>query len=105
MKVIKANETSLIMNASKAVVDFYATWCGPCMYMKPYFEAAEKSINDLGAECFEVNVDECENFANINKIQFVPCVIYFENGKEKDRFTGGRDTAGIVEFVTKNINK
>lgn len=105
MRKIKSNEISLIMNAPKAVVDFYATWCGPCMYMKPFFEEAENKINELGAECFEVNVDECENFANMNKIQFVPCVIYFENGKEKDRFTGARDTSGIIEFVAKNINK
>ncbi len=104
MKNITANEIELTKKG-KTVVDFYADWCGPCQYMKPFFEEAEKEINALGAECFEVNVDECEEFALKNKINFIPCVIVFDNGVEKARFTGGKDTEGILQFVRENVNK
>ncbi len=102
MKELKSNEVKIIKQQDKALVDFYATWCGPCMYMKPYFEEAEKEIKNYGIECYEIDVDECEEFSFENKIQFVPCVIYFEKGKEIARFTGGKDKEGIMDFVRKN---
>lgn len=104
MKKICEKEADLL-NEGKVIVDFYADWCGPCMKMKPFYEEAEKDIEKMGIKCYEVNVDESENLADKNKINFIPCVIYFDNGKELDRFTGGRDKEGIIEFVLKNVNK
>ncbi|MGN0767721.1 MAG: thioredoxin family protein [Christensenellales bacterium] len=104
MKKITENEAA-VLGQGKVIVDFYADWCGPCMYMKPFYEEAEKDLNGVGITCYEVNVDECESLAMKNKINFIPCVIFFDNGKEIDRFTGGRDKEGIVEFAMKNVNK
>ena len=101
MKKLSQNETNLALTGN-TIVDFYAEWCGPCKYMKPYFEAAEKEINALGFTCYEVNVDECDMFSALNKIQFIPCVIAFKDGKEVDRFTGARDKDEILRFVEKN---
>ena len=70
--------------------------------MKPFFEDAEKEINEMGFACYEVNVDQCDAFAGKNKIQFIPCVIMFDNGKEIARFTGGRDKKGILDFISQN---
>ena len=104
MKKLGQNEVEKVYEGT-TVVDFYADWCGPCKYMKPFFEDAEKDINALGATCYEINVDECEEFSVKNKISFIPCVIIFKDGVEQDRFTGGRDTQGIMDFVKKNIGK
>ena len=84
-------------------MDFYADWCGPCEYMKPFFESCEKDIEKKGVKCYRVNVDECEELAIANKINVIPCVIFFENGVEKDRFVGAKDASAIMDFVQKNI--
>lgn len=88
-----------------ALVDFFATWCGPCMFMKPFFEKAENKLNQMGVVCYELNVDESEQFASANKIQFVPTVILFKKGEEVARFTGAKDEEGIIDFVVKSIVK
>ena len=101
MKKISENQVNEVLQG-KAVVDFYADWCGPCQYMKPFFEDAETELNQMGFACYEVNVDECDSFAAKNKIQFIPCVIMFNDGQEIARFTGGRDKQGILDFVSQN---
>ena len=103
MRILNENEVNLA-EQGKTIVDFYADWCGPCQYMGPFFEEAEKEINALGYTCYKVNVDNCEQFSVKNKISFIPCVIMFNDGKEIARFTGGRDKDGIMEFVYKNIH-
>lgn len=102
MKILNEKEANAIYEGA-TIVDFYADWCGPCQYMKPYFEAAEKEINDLGVTCYKINVDECEEISVKNKISFIPCIILFKDGKELDRFTGVKDKEGIIDFVKKNI--
>lgn len=101
MKKLNENQVNEVLQG-KTIVDFYADWCGPCQYMKPFFEDAEKDLTEMGYTCYEINVDECDAFAGQNRIQFIPCVILFDNGKEVARFTGGRDKQGILEFVKQN---
>lgn len=102
MKVLKENEANAIYEGT-TVVDFYADWCGPCQYMKPFFESAESKLNALGVTCYKINVDECEEISVQNKISFIPCVIVFKDGKELSRFTGAKDEAAIIDFVKKSI--
>ena len=104
MKVLKPNEISSMHNDKYAVVDFFATWCGPCAYMEPFYKEAEKELNELGAVCYKVDVDECEKFAIDNRIQFVPTVILYNYGKEMARFNGSKNKQGIIDFVKQSIN-
>lgn len=70
----------------KAVVDFYADWCGPCQMMKPIFEKIGKEIK--GVNFFKVNVDECPETANLYGIRSIPTILFMKNGKEVDRVLG-----------------
>jgi thioredoxin 1 len=69
------------------VVDFYATWCGPCRMLAPMMDAQADAFAGK-IKFFKVNVDESPGLAQNYQIQAIPTVIFFKDGKLVDRFTG-----------------
>ena len=69
------------------VVDFYATWCGPCRELSPMLDAEAGSFSDK-IKFFKVNVDESPGLAQNFQIQAIPTVLFFKDGKLADRITG-----------------
>ena len=103
MRILSENEVNVAMQDKYALVDFYADWCGPCKYVAPELEKASAKINELGVNVYKVNVDDCNDFSMKNKISYIPTLILFADGTEKDRFVGVKDADGILEFVKKNV--
>ncbi len=84
------NETKYkeAINAKGLVlVDFYATWCGPCKRMVPIFEQAAKD-NKGKLQIIKVDVDKLGNLAANYKIQSIPTMLLFKDGKMVWRQTG-----------------
>jgi thioredoxin 1 len=69
------------------VVDFYATWCGPCRELAPMLDGAAGSFSDK-IKFFKVNVDESPGLAQNFQIEAIPTVLFFKGGKLADRMTG-----------------
>jgi len=69
------------------VVDFYATWCGPCRELSPMLDAAAGSFTDK-IKFFKVNVDESPGLAQNFQVQAIPTLLFFKDGKLADRTTG-----------------
>jgi len=68
------------------VVDFTASWCGPCKRIAPVFaELASKYSHNL---FLKVDVDECPQTANDNKVQAMPTFMFFKNGQKIDSIRG-----------------
>ena len=63
----------------KVLVDFFATWCGPCKMLSPLVESLSKEHDEL--KVLKVDVDEAEAIAAEYNIYSIPTLIYFENGK------------------------
>jgi len=71
----------------KAIVDFWAPWCGPCMMMAPVFEDLSKDYKGK-LNLFKVNVDQNGDLSEKFNVMSIPCLLIMENGQEKDRIVG-----------------
>ena len=80
----------------RAVVDFYATWCGPCKMFGPIFEelSEESDINFV-----KLDVDKNEDIARKYGVMTIPTVILFENGEEVKKHIGLMNKEELVEFI------
>ena len=80
----------------KAVVDFYATWCGPCRMFGPVFEEVSK---DEDFNFVKLDVDKYSDIAREYGVMSIPTVILFENGNEVKRFTGFMSKDEFIKFL------
>ena len=99
MSVTEVNDTNFIGEVENSelpvLLDFYATWCGPCQLLSPTVEivAAE------GAGRFKVckaDVDQTPNLVRRFRIMSVPTLVIFHQGREADRLVGGQSREQIL---------
>lgn len=90
------NENFNELIKEKTVVDFYATWCGPCKMLGPMFEEVSKE-SDI--KFVKVDIDEHEDLCREYKVMSVPTLILFENGKEIKRNIGFMPKEQLREFI------
>ena len=70
----------------KVIVDFYATWCGPCVQAGPVFERLAKENPTV--TFLKVNIDEAKAISTAYGIQSIPTFITFKDGTQKEKKTG-----------------
>ena len=91
-------------NFSKAVsqgvvlVDFFATWCGPCKMLGPIIEEIGAESDD-SYSVYKVDIDESEEIAMAYGIMSVPTLVIFKNGKEASRMIGVQPKAAILDAI------
>ena len=102
VKKINEAEFSEVKNSKFAVVDFNATWCGPCKMLGPVREEVSEELSGK-AEFSAVDVDENQGLAIKNKIQSIPAIVIFKNGEPVDRQIGFIPKAPLVDFINKNV--
>lgn len=88
MEVVSHKNFIELSNGEKPlVVDFWATWCGPCRMMAPNFEQVAEELS--GDFIFgKSNVDDFSKFAGSQNIQSIPTIVVYKNGAEIARKMG-----------------
>merc|ERR1719163_2279625 len=84
------------------VVDFTATWCGPCKYIGPKFEAMSKDFANV-ASFVKVDVDENQEASAKCKVRCMPTFQLYKDGKKVDQMEGANE-AELRKLVTKHAN-
>lgn len=99
VNVTDASFESDVLKASEPVlVDFWASWCGPCKMVGPIVE--ELANDFLGkAKVCKLNVDENTKTAQSYGVMSIPTIILFKDGKEVDRVVGFRPKADLAQLL------
>ena len=93
----------LINNTAEPVlVDFYATWCGPCKMMHPVLENVKARVGDQ-ARIVKIDVDEQQDLAMQYAIQAVPTLMLFKGGQPVWRQSGVVQSNELVALIEKNV--
>lgn len=94
------NFQELIASDKPVLVDFFATWCGPCKMMHPILEDISKQVCDR-ARVVKIDVDQAEDLAMQYRIQSVPTLMIFKQGEMLWREPGVHDAATMVQLLEK----
>ena len=90
-----------VIQSGVTLVDFFATWCGPCKMLSPIIEELAEEAD--GFSVYKVDIDECEDLALDFSVMSVPTLIIFKDGEEAERLIGVRSKADILSVVSSFI--
>ena len=97
--------TADVLDASQEapiIVDFWAPWCGPCKQLTPVIE---KAVTEAGGKVrlVKLNIDEAPQIAQQMRIQSIPAVYAFFQGKPIDGFMGALPESQVKEFIDRMV--
>ena len=87
----------MIPKESRVLVDFYATWCGPCKMVAKTLDQYVEEVSEV--KVVKINVDEEADIASEYGIRSIPTLIYFEDGEVIERQTGNLALPQIKELT------
>ena len=93
--VTDANFSEIINNDQPVLIDFWATWCGPCRALAPVIDELAKEYEGKAviAKC---TVDDCDDVPANLGIRSIPTLLFFKNGQLVDRVVGAAPKADIA---------
>lgn len=95
-------EESVLKTDKPVVVDFWASWCGPCRMVAPIMEELADDFSGK-VQIAKVNVDEQGELAAQYRIMSIPTVLVFKNGELAEKIVGARAKEEFAEIIQKQI--
>lgn len=85
-------------NPGTVIVDFWASWCGPCRMMNPILEELE---SEGQIKVYKVNVDEEQQLAVKHLISSIPTILVYKDGMEQGEIVGAMPLTQLKEYISK----
>ena len=106
LKKVKMNSSfDKIINSEKPIlVDFFATWCGPCKILSPILKEVKDNLGDR-ISIIKIDVDKNQQVASQYQVRGVPTMILFQNGKQLWRQSGVLQKNDLINIILEKSNK
>lgn len=101
-KYVMSQFTDIINEKKPTLVDFHATWCGPCKMQGPIIEEVKAAVGDE-ANVLKIDVDRNPELAAQYRVQSVPTLIIFRSGEAVWRASGLHQKSDLVDEIRKHI--
>jgi len=95
-------ESEVLKSEQPVLVDFWATWCRPCIAITPFVEEIANEMSGQ-AKVFKVDVDSNQELAAQHDIMSIPALLVFKGGKEVDRMVGAGSKEDIKNLISKHV--
>ena len=96
-------EQEVLASKIPVVIDFWATWCGPCKMQSPVLDKVAAEMGDKIKVC-KVNVDEQPGIAMEYRIASIPTLVFMKYGMFQERMIGLQNEEAIVNFLNTLID-
>jgi thioredoxin 1 len=95
---MKGSFNDIIQSEKPVLVDFFATWCGPCKYQGPILEELASAIGDE-ARIIKIDVDRNQAVAAQYGVRSVPTLMIFKNGEVKWKEAGVKEKEQLIQLL------
>jgi thioredoxin 1 len=95
---MKGSFNDIIQGDKPVLVDFFATWCGPCNYQGPILEELATAIGDE-ARIIKINIDRNQAVAAKYNVRSVPTLMIFKNGEVKWKEAGVKEKEQLIQLL------
>lgn len=99
-----SNFNQIIQSETPVLVDFFATWCGPCQMLAPILKQVKDSLGDR-VSIIKIDVDKNQQIASQYQVRGVPTMILFQNGKQLWRQSGVLSKEDLIRTILEKSNK
>lgn len=94
---------NLITNEKPVLVDFFATWCGPCQMLTPILKQVKDNLGER-ITIIKIDVDKNQELASKLQVRGVPTMMIYQNGEQLWRQSGVLSKEEIIKIVLEKIN-
>jgi len=98
-----SNFSNIINSEKPVLVDFFATWCGPCQMLAPILKEVKDSLGER-ISIIKIDVDKNQQIASQYQVRGVPTMILFQNGKQLWRQSGVLSKEDMIKIILEKCN-